>query len=139
MATGTIHLSCNTAFYVEDAVGSGVYIEVENVTTFGGEIGQNGTFLDSTTVKDCAKTYTAGLADAPDLTVSFLYTPTTNQSNFIAGAQAGETRQARIVFAGGEATADFEIAMSGFTLSDPAPDTLLTGNVNGKASKFVWS
>ena len=116
-----------------------MYIEVEDVTTFGGEIGQVGTFLDSTTVKDCAKTYIAGLADAPDLSVSFLYSPTTNQSNFIASAQNGETRKARIIFSGGIATADFDLAMSGFTLSDPAPDTILTGMVTSKASKFIWS
>jgi len=139
MAQENIHLSCDTTFYIEDAVGSGTYIEVEDVTSFGGEIGQVGTFLDSTTVKDCAKTYIAGLADAPDLTVSFLYSPTTNQTNFINSAQAGETRKARIIFSGGVATADFDIAMSGFTLSDPAPDTILTGMVQSKASKFIWS
>ena len=113
------------------------------ITTFGGEIGQVGTFLDSTTVKDCSKTYIAGLSDAPDLTVSFLYAPTTNQSNFVTGAQAGETRKARIVFAdkgaGGVVTADFDMAMAGFTLADPAPDTILTGMINGKASNFIWS
>lgn len=139
MAQEEVHLSCDTTFYVEDAVGSGTYIEVEDVSTFGGEIGQVGTFLDSTTVKDCAKTYIAGLADAPDLTVSFFYNPTTNQSNFITGAQAGESRKARIVFSNGVATADFDMAMSGFTLSDPAPDTILTGSVNGKASNFIWT
>lgn len=139
MAQEEVHLSCGTTFYVEDAVGSSVFIEVEDVTTFGGEIGQIGTFLDATTVKDCAKDYISGLSDAPDLTVSFLYSPTTNQSNFIVGAQAGEKRKARIVFSGGVVQADFEIAMAGFTLSDPSPDTILTGSVNGKASKFIWS
>jgi len=139
MAQENVHLSADTTFYIEDAVGSGTYIEVEDVSTFGGEIGQVGTFLDSTTIKDTAKTYIAGLADAPDLTISFLYAPTTNQTNFINSAQAGESRQARIVFAGGVVTADFEVAMSGFTLSDPAPDTILTGSVTSKASSFVWS
>jgi len=79
------------------------------------------------------------LSDAQDLTISFVYAPTTNQSNFIAGAVAGEKRKARIIFSGGVATADFDMAMAGFTLADPAPDTILTGMVNSKASNFVWS
>lgn len=143
MAQEQVHLTCGTQFFIEDAVDSDVFIEVEDITTFGGEIGQVGTFLDSTTVKDCSRTYIAGLSDAPDLTVSFLYNPTTNQSNFRSGAIAGEKRKARIVFAdkgaGGVVTADFNLAMAGFTLSDPAPDTIITANVNGKADNFVWS
>jgi len=143
MAQEQIHLTCGTMFFIEDAVGSGTMIEVEDTTTFGGEIGQVGTFLESTTVKDCSKDYISGLSDAPDLTVSFLYSPTVNQTNFKNAGVAGEKRAARIIFAdhgtGGVVTADFTIAMAGFTLSDPAPDTILTGNVSGKASNFVWS
>ncbi len=143
MAQEQVHLTCGTRFFIEDSVGSGTMIEVEDVTSFGGDIGQVGSFLESTTVTDCSKTYIAGLSDAPDLTVSFLYSPTTNQTNFINAGQSGETRAARIVFSdkgsGGVTTADFTMAMSGFMLSDPAPDTILTGNVSGKASKFLWT
>lgn len=143
MSEKKVHLTCGTRFYVEDAPSSGVYIEVEDVVSFGGEIGQIGTFLESTTVTDCAKDYIGGLSDAPDLTVSYLISPTTNQSNFKAAAIASEKRKARIVFAdkgaGAVITADFSLAMAGYTVNDPAPDTILTGNVNGKASKFIWS
>lgn len=140
MAQEQVHLTCGTRFFIEDAVGSGTMIEIEDVTTFGGEVGQVGTFLETTTITDCSKDYIAGLSDAPDLTISFLYAPTTNQTNFITSAQAGEKRKAKIEFATTPvATADFELAMAGFTMSDPAPDTVLTGNVNGKASAFVWS
>lgn len=143
MAQEQVHLTCKTQFYIEDAIDSGIYIEVEDVTTFGGEIGQTGTFLEATTIADCSKDYISGLSDAPDLTVSFFYSPTTNQSNFIASAENGEKKKARITFAdkgsGAVTTADFTLAMAGFTMSDPAPDTILTGNVSGKASKFIWS
>lgn len=143
MAQEKVHLTCGTVFEIEDAPESGIFIEIEDVVTFGGEIGQLGTYLDSTTVKDCGKTYIAGLSDAPDLTISFLYSPTTNQENLRDGAIAGENRQARITFAddGGSpvATAEFEIALAGFTMNDPAPDTILTASVSGKASKFAWS
>jgi len=144
MAQNCVNLTCGTRFFIEDAIGSGTFIEVEDVTTFGGEIGQTGTFLESTTITDCSKTYVAGLSDAPDWTVTFTYCPTTNQTTFINSAVAGETRQAKIEFADKTgsspvATATFELAMAGFTMSDPAPDTLMMGNVSGKASKFVWA
>lgn len=143
MAQEQVHLTCGSKFYIEDAIASGVYIQIEDTTTFGGEIGQNGSFLESTTITDCSKTYIAGLSDAPDLAISFLYSPTVNQTNFRNASIAGESRKARIIFAdkgaGGVTTADFDLAMSGFTLSDPAPDTILTANVAGKGSNFAWS
>jgi len=143
MANNAVHLTCGTRFFIEDSVGSGTMIEIEDIVTLGGEIGQVGTFLDSTTITDCSKTYIAGLSDAPDMNISFLYSPTVNQTNFMNAGIAGEKRAARIAFSDDAgtavATADFELAMAGFTFSDPAPDTILTGNVSGKASKFVWS
>ena len=140
MAQAKVHLTCGSQFFIEDAVDSNTYIEVEDVVSFGGEIGQLGTFLESTTVKDCSKTYISGLSDAPDLTVSFFYSPTTNQTNFRDAGNAGEKRKARIIFGGSEvATADFNLAMAGFTLGDPAPDTIITASVMGKADGFVWS
>lgn len=143
MAQNQVHLTCGTRFFIEDVAGSGTMIEIEDVTTFGGEIGQNGTFLESTTITECSKSYIAGLSDAPDMSISFLYSPTTNQSNFRDAGLSGDKRQARIVFAdggaGGVVTADFNLAMAGFTLGDPAPDTIITGTVMGKADGFVWS
>lgn len=143
MAKEQVHLTCGTKFFIEETVGGGTMIEVEDVTTFGGDIGQVGSFLESTTVTDCSKTYIAGLSDAPDLTISFLYSPTVNQTNFRDSAIGGQNKKARIVFAdkgsGGVVTADFDLAMAGFTLGDPAPDTIITASVSGKGSNFVWS
>lgn len=139
MAQENVHLSCDSQFFIEDAVDSGVYIEIEDVIGYGGAIGQTGVFLDSTTQKDCSRTYIPGLSDSPDLTVSFFYSPTTNQSNFRDAAIAGETRAARIVFATAVATADFNMALSGFMLGDPVPDTIITAEISSKASNFVWS
>ena len=138
MAQEQVHLTCDSQFFIEDAVDSGIFIEVEAVIGYGGSIGQNGTFLDTTTQKDCSRTYIAGLADSPDLTVSFFYSPTTSQSNFKDAAIAREKRAARIVFSGGVAAADFNMSMSGFMLSDPVADTILTAEVSSKADSFVW-
>jgi len=143
MATQDVHLTCGTRFYIEDVAGSGTMMEIEDVLGYGGEIGEVGTFLESTTTSDCSKTYIAGLPDAPDLTVAFYYSPTSNQTNFRGAAIAREKRAARIVFSehgnGPAATVEFDFTMGGFTTSDPEPDTILTGNVSGKASNFVWS
>jgi len=143
MAQNKVHLTCGSKLFIENAVDSGVFIEVEDVTTLGGEIGQTGTFLESTTITDCAKDYISGLKDSPDLVISYLYSPTTNQNNFRTASEAGEKRAVKIEFAddGGTpvATVNFKMAMSGFTMADPAPDTILTANVMGKGSNFVWS
>ena len=143
MAQEQVHLTCGTRFFIEDTAGSGTMIEIEDTLSFGGEIGQSGTFLESTTITECSKSYIAGLSDAPDMSITFLYSPTVNQTNFRDAGIAGQKRKARIVFAdkgtGGVVTADFNLAMAGFALSDPAPDTILTGVVSGKADGFGWS
>ncbi len=144
MAEKQVHLTCGSSFLVEDGEVTPVFIEVEDVTTLGGELGEIGTFIESTTIKDCAKKYIAGLSDAPDLTVSFLWSGSTNQINFKDASIARETRPAKVVFsdptgASPVITVSFDLVMAGFTMGDPAPDTLLTASVNGKASNFIWS
>lgn len=143
MAEKTVHLTAGTSFFIEDGETIPVFIEVEDCISMGGEIGQLGAFVEATTTKDLTKKYIAGLSDQGDLTISFLWSGSVNQTNFKTAALAGASRPAKIEFsntgAGAVLTASFDAVMSGFTMGDPTPDGILTANVSLKPSNFVWS
>ena len=81
-----------------------------------GDIGNNGSFIEQTTLADTTKRYIAGMKDTSEIEMTFYkYAGDTNQTALKTAAENGSNIWVKIQWKNGD-TAKFQAAISGYAL-----------------------
>ncbi|CAN8142194.1 putative Phage protein [uncultured Thiomicrorhabdus sp.] len=110
--------------------GGTTYSEIPEVDELG-EFGQDGSFIDVTSLRDTTNKYVGGRTDTPDYPITFKDTGVLAETNLLAAADARDTVKVKITFPS-TAFYTFDVALSGYK-STPTGD-VLKHTVNGKQS-----
>lgn len=104
-----------------------------------GAFGEEGSFIDVTTLSDVAKKYVGGMTDTPDIElVCYHDSADTALTGFIGAANSRTSVLMRLTFPSGE-TATFTLALSGYTTS-AENEGVVTHTFKGKQSGGVtWA
>jgi len=100
-----------------------------------GDIGNNGSFIEQTTLADTTKRYIAGMKDTSEIEMTFYkYAGDTNQTALKTAAENGSNIWVKIQWKNGD-TAKFQAAISGYALvgggNEDGVKAKITMRING--------
>jgi hypothetical protein len=100
-----------------------------------GDIGNNGSFIEQTTLADTTKRYIAGMKDTSEIEMTFYkYAGDTNQTALKTAAENGSNIWVKIQWKNGDA-AKFQAAISGYALvgggNEDGVKAKITMRING--------
>ena len=103
-----------------------------------GDIGNNGSFIEQTTLADTTKRYIAGMKDTSEIEMTFYkYAGDTNQTALKTAAENGSNIWVKIQWKNGD-TAKFQAAISGYALvgggNEDGVKAKITMRINGDVS-----
>ena len=131
-------LAIGTTIEIEDAPGSGTFVNIAEPVDIGG-IGEVGSFVDATNLDspDATREYIAGLLDPPDKTLIFRDVPSdAGQTQLKTDADARSTILFRITIPpttpASETQALINIVLAGKMIESPVVDAPLQLSVAGK-------
>jgi hypothetical protein len=139
MTASAAKIGYDTRFSVETAVGSGIYVEmgeVTNLTAPNFQVDQiEVTHMQS---PNRTKEFIAGLGDPGSMTIDLNHIPSSATDDFIiAWRAAGETRSCRITWPGGAVTDTFGGFVQGYEPTPGGPNVKMSSKLTVRVAGAV--
>lgn len=137
--TAKIGAGTTIFFQDPDASGADTFLELENTLEIG-DTGEEGSFVDTTRLKDTTRRFAPGMTTPPQKNIVLHDVPgDANQTKFLTLATNKATVTMKVAVANGR-TGVFTLALGGYRVGNPAGDNVVTLTVSGQQSgETTWS